>query len=47
MPFIRSLASKRRIYIVALIFLLGEIMPTYFCCIVKGLMYIAITAPFS
>ena len=29
MPFIRSLTSKRRAYIVAIILLLGEIMPIY------------------
>ena len=41
---IRSLASKRYIYIVAVIFLLSEIMSTYFCCVLKGLVYVAIIA---
>ena len=44
MPFIRFLASKRRAYIVAVIFLLGEIMPTYSYCVLKGLVYIIIIA---
>ena len=43
--FIRSLASERRVYIVAMIFLLSEIMPTCFCCVLKGLVYIIIIAP--
>ena len=47
MPFIRSLASKYRIYIIALIFSLSEIMPTYSYCMGKGLVYITITALFS
>jgi hypothetical protein len=47
MPFIRSLASKRYAYIVILILLLSEIMPTYSHYVVKGLVYITITAPFS
>ena len=47
MPFIRSLASKRRAYIAAVIFLLGEIMPTYSCCTEKKLVYIIIIAFFS
>jgi hypothetical protein len=47
MPFIRSLASERYAQVVALILLLGEIMPTYSCCAVKGLVYIIIIAPFS
>ena len=45
MPFIRSSASKRRAYIVAVIFLLSEIMPTYSRYVLKGLVYIAIMAP--
>ena len=44
MPFIRSLAFKRRAYIVAVILLLSEIMPTYSCCVLKGLVYIIIIA---
>jgi hypothetical protein len=47
MPFIKSLASKRHTYIVTLILLLGEIMPTYSYCLIKGLVYITIAAPFS
>ena len=46
-PPIRSLASERRTYIVAVIFLLSKIMPTYSCCVLKGLVYVIITAPFS
>ena len=47
MPPIRSLASKRRIYIVAVILLFGEIMPSYSCCEEKKLVYIIIITPFS
>ena len=47
MFFIRSLASKHCTYIVAVILLLDEIMPTYSRCILKGLIYITITALFS
>ena len=47
MPFIRSLASKRRVYAVAVILLLGEIMPSYSCCDKKKLVYIIIIAPFG
>ena len=42
MPSIRSLVSKRRARIVAVIFLLGEIMPTCSRCVSKGLVYIII-----
>ena len=45
MSFVRSSASKRRAYVVAVILLLSEIMPTYSCCVLKGLIYIAIIAP--
>ena len=45
MPPVRSLASKRRACIVAVILLLSEIMPTCSCCVLKGLVYIAIIAP--
>ena len=45
MPSVRSLASKRRAHIVTVIFLLGEIIPTYSYCVFKGLVYIAIIAP--
>ena len=44
MPFIKSLASKRRAYVVAVILLLSEIIPTYSYCVLKGLVYIAIIA---
>ena len=47
MPPIRSLASKHRAYTVAVIFLLGKIMPSYFYCDEKKLVYITIIAPFS
>ena len=47
MPPIRSLASKRRAYTIAVIFLLGEIMPSYFCCDEKKLVYIIIIALFG
>ena len=45
MPFIRFLASKRCAYVVAVILLLGKIIPTYFYCMLKGLVYIIIIAP--
>ena len=47
MPLIRSLASKHRACVVAMIFLFGEIMPIYSCYVKKKLVYIAIVAPFS
>ena len=47
MPPIRSLASKRRAYTVAVILLLGEIMPSYSCCKKKKLVCIIIIVPFS
>ena len=47
MPPIRSLASEHRAYAVAVIFSLGEIMPSYFYCDEKKLVYIVIVAPFS
>ena len=47
MPLVRSLASKCRAYIIAVILLLSEIMPTYSCCVLKGLVYIIIIAPLS
>ena len=47
MPPIRSLASKRRVYIVAVILSLGEIIPTYSRCVLKGLIYIIIIALLS
>ena len=47
MPLIRSLASERRTYIIAVILLLSEIMSTYSCYIKKKLVYIAIIALFS
>ena len=45
MPFVRSLASECYTYIVAIIFSLGEIMPTYSYYMLKGLVYIMIIAP--
>ena len=47
MPPIRSLASKHHIYAVVVIFLLGEIMPSYSYCEEKKLVYIIIVAPFN
>ena len=47
MPFIRSLVSEYYVYIVALILLLGVIMPTYSHCTEKKLVYIIIVAPFN
>ena len=47
MPFIKSLASERCAYIIAMIFLLSKIMPTYFYCLLKGLVYITIIALLS
>ena len=44
MPSIRSLVSKRRAYIVAIILSLSEIMSTYSCYVLKGLIYIIIIA---
>ena len=48
MPPVRSLVSKRTAYcfkLVAIILLLGEIMPTYSRCVLKWLVYITIMAP--
>ena len=47
MPFIRSLASKRRAYAITVILLLGKIMPSYSRCDEKKLVYIIIIAPSS
>ena len=47
MPPIRSSASERRAYTVAVILLLSEIMPSYSCCEEKKLVYIIIVAPSS
>ena len=47
MPFIRFLVFKHYAYIVAVIFLLGEIMPSYSYYKEKKLVYITIIAPFS
>ena len=44
MPPIRSLASERRTCVIAMIFSLSEIMPTYSRYVLKGLVYIAIIA---
>ena len=48
MPFIRFSVFKRtarRFKLVAVILSLSKIMPTYSCCVEKGLVYIAIIAP--
>ena len=45
MPFIRSLAFECRVYIIATILLLGEIMPIYSCCTKKKLVCIIIITP--
>ena len=45
MPPIRFSASKRRAYIIAVILLLGKIMPTCSRYMLKGLVYVAIIAP--
>jgi homoaconitase/3-isopropylmalate dehydratase large subunit len=50
MPLIKSLVSKHLAHyskLVAVILSFSEIMPTYFCYIEKGLIYIIITALFS
>ena len=47
MPFIRSLASKRHAYTVAVILLLGEIMPSYSYYNKKKLVCVIIIAFFS
>ena len=44
MPFVRFLVSKRCAYVIAVIFLLSEIMPTYSRYVLKGLVYITIMA---
>ena len=47
MPPIRSLVSERRAHIIAVILLLGEIMPSYSYYDEKKLVYIIIVALFS
>ena len=47
MPPIRFSAFKHYTYTVAIILLLGEIMPSYSCYKEKKLVYITITALFS
>ena len=47
MPFIKSLISKRCTYVIAVILLLGKIMPTCFYYMLKRLIYIIIAALFS
>ena len=47
MPSIRSSASKHRAYTIAVILLLGEIMPSYSRYEEKKLVYIIIIAPAS
>ena len=45
MPLVRSLVSKRYAYVIAVILSLSKIMPTYSCCVLKGLVCIIIIAP--
>ena len=47
MPLIRSLASERCAYILAVILLFGKIMPSYSRCVEKKLVCIIIIAPFG
>ena len=47
MPPVRFLASKYRTHIVAVIFLLSEIMPIYSYYAKKKLVYVIIAAPFN
>ena len=47
MPPIRSSASKRYAYVVAVILLLSKIMPIYSRYVLKGLIYIVIIALLS
>ena len=47
MPFIRFLASKYCTYIILVILLFSEIMPTYSCCAEKKLVCVVIIALFS
>ena len=44
MLLVRSSASERRAYVVAVILSLSEIMPTCSCCVLKGLVCVAIIA---
>jgi hypothetical protein len=44
---IRFTVFKYYTYIVTLILLFNKIIPTYSCCVEKGLIYIIITALFS
>ena len=44
MPFIRFIVSEHYTCVVAIILLLGEIMPTCSCCVLKGLMCVIIAA---
>ena len=44
---VRSSASKRRAYVVAVILSLGKIISTYSHCVLKGLVYIIIISLFS
>ena len=44
MSFIRSLVSKHRAYVVAIIFLFGEIISIYSYYVLKGLVYVIIIA---
>ena len=44
MPFVRSSVSKRCTRVIAMIFSLSKIMPTYSRCVLKGLVCIIIIA---
>ena len=45
MPSVRSLVSKCYARVIAIILLLSKIMPTYSCCVLKGLVYVIIIVP--
>ena len=47
MPLIRSLVSKRRTYVIAVILLLSEIMPMYSYYTKKELVCVIIITPFN
>ena len=47
MPSVRSLISKCYTCVIAVILLLGKIMPICSCCAEKKLVYIIIAAPSS
>ena len=47
MPLVKSFILECRAYIVTVILSLGEIMPTYSCCVLKGLACIIIIILFG